>query len=767
MKRLVFCLLIVLIATLTACSKGSSERLYTREGEQKVAGATSQQETFTLNVALLIYNPVNPQDPDETLYAKWDYHNPDLLAAEAKALLESASKGYLKVNIAGRIEVPDFPEHEDGFKYKWSDWTDNDGNGKIDNPTATSKVSYVKILSNNGLPAQIDAKVIDEVWYFAPSGVGLYESAMGGKGGFWINGGMSGGSTITKRRFVVMWFNVGHGRGFPEKDMVSLHAFGHRAENTMERVYDSRGNYRETPWGQITKMDKDFPGQAGIGVIHGPPNGTNSGYDYNNDWYVPSTAEDFKNNYPNLTGQTTLVNNLTWGGNDKGFSFWWFDHLPSASGTRDDIRGKNGKLYPFRPVNNWWKYIFNLNSIPLWAEIDGYNSGGSYYDDATDTYWTTASSPPVFEPFGDQTVKETNAKTMEIKVWDLKGEVVTLQMENLDNLSGVNWQADSWKNPYSGQFHGARGMFTVTAPIGSVGTYRFRFTASDGNEVTVKEISILVEPAFPDLTLVLYGDTNGWYGETRNQTALVVNQGDLNIQQTVLNVYLSYDAILDGSDTLVGTHTVPSLAPAASARVDYSVTIPSNWANRMVYVLAVVDPDNTVAEIDDTNNTMSRTIGMTKLPFDVNGDGSVTISDIFSVAGTFGAVPGDLKWNSSADVDGDRATTITDIFAVSGHFGDVDSHVELHSSAGPTSGTVPLQVTFNYNAHYFEGSVTKVEIDFGDGAGWQTVATGSSAELNGSYNHWYMAVGSYATKIRATDSNGFVDSAGGPTIMIN
>jgi len=163
---------------------------------------------------------------------------------------------------------------------------------------------------------------------------------------------------------------------------------------------------------------------------------------------------------------------------------------------------------------------------------------------------------------------------------------------------------------------------------------------------------------------------------------------------------------------------------------------------------------------------MSRTIGLTKLPYDVNGDGAVTITDIFAVSGVFGTMPGDLKWNSSADIDGDGAVTITDIFAVAGHFGDVDSHVELHASAGPTSGTVPLQVTFNYNAHYFEGSVTKVEIDFGDGTGWHTVATGSAPELNGSASHWYMAVGSYATKFRATDSNGFVDQINGSTITV-
>ena len=54
------------------------------------------------------------------------------------------------------------------------------------------------------------------------------------------------------------------------------------------------------------------------------------------------------------------------------------------------------------------------------------------------------------------------------------------------------------------------------------------------------------------------------------------------------------------------------------------------------------------------------------LPWDVDGDGAVTILDIFETAGHFGDTGTGLVW----DIDDDDAVTVIDIFAVAGHFGD-------------------------------------------------------------------------------------------------
>jgi hypothetical protein len=61
------------------------------------------------------------------------------------------------------------------------------------------------------------------------------------------------------------------------------------------------------------------------------------------------------------------------------------------------------------------------------------------------------------------------------------------------------------------------------------------------------------------------------------------------------------------------------------------------------------------------------------LPWDVDADKAVTISDIFNVAAHFGHQTPNPPWDADQDylrdVDRDGAITIIDIFAVAGHFG--------------------------------------------------------------------------------------------------
>ncbi len=53
---------------------------------------------------------------------------------------------------------------------------------------------------------------------------------------------------------------------------------------------------------------------------------------------------------------------------------------------------------------------------------------------------------------------------------------------------------------------------------------------------------------------------------------------------------------------------------------------------------------------------------------DVDGDGTVTISDIFKVAGKFSKFK-PLDWDKKGDLDGDGVITIRDIFIVASQFG--------------------------------------------------------------------------------------------------
>jgi hypothetical protein len=276
------------------------------------------------------------------------------------------------------------------------------------------------------------------------------------------------------------------------------------------------------------------------------------------------------------------------------------------------------------------------------------------------------------------------------------------------------------------------------------------------------KVMIYKKPLYvpPDLSLTVYGDTRGWYGETRNQRALVVNNGAAPSAATQMKVYLSTDDKWDTSDTLIGTYEVPSLAPSASTRIDYPVALPASWPQRMVYVLAFVDPDNLIAESEETNNTKFRTIGYGKMPYDVDGSGLVTVSDVIATQEAYYTSPGDLKWNSSADVTRDGAIRVDDIIGVNNHYYEVDSHVELHASVSATTITAGGTVTFNYEAHYFYGSVAVlIDPDSNVASGWNFNTGAISNETKGSWTFKYNTKGTYTAKVLGLDSNWYTEMA--------
>lgn len=77
-------------------------------------------------------------------------------------------------------------------------------------------------------------------------------------------------------------------------------------------------------------------------------------------------------------------------------------------------------------------------------------------------------------------------------------------------------------------------------------------------------------------------------------------------------VYLSADATLDGGDKLVFKKTLRDkdsegrIKPGNSVSVSGSVKVPSPTQGK--YLIAVIDPENRIAELNKTNNTAFRQI---------------------------------------------------------------------------------------------------------------------------------------------------------------
>ena len=82
-----------------------------------------------------------------------------------------------------------------------------------------------------------------------------------------------------------------------------------------------------------------------------------------------------------------------------------------------------------------------------------------------------------------------------------------------------------------------------------------------------------------------------------------------------------------------------------------------------------------IVDADGRTGNLTRTITITSLAGDINGDGKVDIRDIAIVAKAYGSSPGDPNWNPAADITGlepnvpDGKVDIRDIALVSSQFG--------------------------------------------------------------------------------------------------
>lgn len=68
------------------------------------------------------------------------------------------------------------------------------------------------------------------------------------------------------------------------------------------------------------------------------------------------------------------------------------------------------------------------------------------------------------------------------------------------------------------------------------------------------------------------------------------------------------------------------------------------------------------------NNRTDGVIAIT-IPGDVNGDFTVTLVDLVTLALVYGSVPTDTRWNPNADINGDNAVTLVDLVILAQHYG--------------------------------------------------------------------------------------------------
>jgi hypothetical protein len=265
---------------------------------------------------------------------------------------------------------------------------------------------------------------IDEVWVFAAPYLGMYESQMLGPNAFWWNSPPIRDGTALTKLLSVMGLN--YERGVDQ----AFHSFGHRMESAVVEAYhDAQGrnwdpkSSNPTPWDLFTRIDKDMPGQAHVGNVHFPPNGT-SDYNYGNLRVVTSYAENWYR-YPYLYDDTSSVNLYTWlyTGNDPlaegadhlGYLRWWYGHIPRYEGVTDGV------------LNNWWLYGTDYETAVALAkvtpEVEVKETPGSI----PKSYGLDQNYPNPFNPSTTIRFEVPRQGTVTLKIYDMLGrEVATL-----------------------------------------------------------------------------------------------------------------------------------------------------------------------------------------------------------------------------------------------------------------------------------------------------------------------------------------------------
>jgi hypothetical protein len=312
-------------------------------------------------VLLIITDPSVGDSAGIRLSNAMAWGRPDDLVRRFIAEVLQASGGLVRYQVAERVVVNEFPRLADGFQYDVDSYRAvMDRNAQAHVP---SGIDYSSLLGRFDVLRRIEARLLDEVWVMGYPHAGLYESVMGGAGAFWCNAPPLLQTSRGRRRFVMMGFSF-------ERDVGEmLHAYNHRAEAILARVFNSLGflswTYKVNRAPAIVRPDQKLnlferfilfdsiaPGQAGVGTVHFAANAVRD-YDLGNPRLVPSTCYDWLR-FPDFKGDVRMVSTAEWGGgSEHAYQQWWMNHLPKAAGRKDGVH------------NNWWQYIANLDNLTV------------------------------------------------------------------------------------------------------------------------------------------------------------------------------------------------------------------------------------------------------------------------------------------------------------------------------------------------------------------------------------------------------------------
>lgn len=364
---------------------------------------------FTKRVAVIEWNPKNPNDPNERLFQHLNWPDPKVMTTKMIDTISRATAGRVQYVVDNTYVLDDFPQKVGGGVWTWESYNqcyyttvpNRFPEGEC-TPGVGNYYPLVTQLTGQNLCEQVRSGQIDEIWvwgiyydgldefaYKIPGDATFYDSKTNNG---WLYNLRKNDLPECGRPYFVMGFVPEAGMGN------SLHSYGHRVESALSLSPPGQGYFAacsETSvnpavtneWTRFVCYDKASPGRAACGDVHEPPNAL-QGYDYGLTRTVNSSCDDWKN-YPTLTGATKPVNYLTWeptaasplaGDTQAGFMEWWLSHIPHFDGSHTDT---NGTIIS----NDWWNYILNYQD-PFASSQKKY---AQVYLRGTNNNWTTTT----------------------------------------------------------------------------------------------------------------------------------------------------------------------------------------------------------------------------------------------------------------------------------------------------------------------------------------------------------------------------------------
>jgi|GEM_PF-1594517 len=156
------------------------------------------------------------------------------------------------------------------------------------------------------------------------------------------------------------------------------------------------------------------------------------------------------------------------------------------------------------------------------------------------------------------------------------------------------------------------GSTSVTIPEGTTAGNWYIVVLADAEGVVVEtsetnNIYAWFIKIGPDLDVTaLSASATGSSGENLTLTDTTKNQGAGSAGVSQTQFYLSANTVIDATDTVLGSRSVPALAGGASSSGSITVPMPAGASSGNWYVIAMADGESVVAETTETNNTFAQ-----------------------------------------------------------------------------------------------------------------------------------------------------------------